>query len=115
MPVEVVNTVTNEVHLVEKIEVPVAVEVTRTNVKEVEKVIRQPVAVAEPKVYSESKVVINEKFTPVREEVRVPVQVPVPQPAQKPQIVERFIEKVVETKVQEPRFVTVEILREVPV
>lgn len=40
---------------------------------------------------------------------------PVPQPAAKPVIVDRFVEKIVEVKVEQPKVVTVEVHRDVPI
>ena len=59
--------------------------------------------------------VINKETVTVPEIREKPVQIPVPPQPVRPMPVDRFIEKLVEVKVQEPRVVPVELMREIPI
>jgi hypothetical protein len=115
VPVEVPREVAKEVYLVEKIEIPVAVETTRTELKQVQSVVEKIVKVAEPQVYTETIVKINEKFTAVPEIVEKIQRVNVPTAAPAPRVVDRYVEKVVEVIRELPKVVAVELQTQVPI
>ncbi len=79
-PVEIRQTVVEhkEIHI--PVEVPVREEIVKTKVVEIEKLVEKAVAINKPTVHTETKVVVNEKFTPVIQEVKCPVVLPAEKP-----------------------------------
>ena len=99
----------------ERVEIPVADETVRTELKQVTNTVEKIVKVSDPQVRTETIVKINEKFTAVPEITEKIQRVNVPTAAPAPTIVDRYVEKVVEVIRELPKVVGVELQTQVPI